>query len=106
MEIYEVSYLLLDEGASVKEAVSSCGGEVISFEEPISIDLAYSMTKVVGTLRRKVTSAYFGWVKFELPAEKIAEVKKTLDGMESVLRYLIIKTVRENTLLHGKMKLK
>jgi hypothetical protein len=34
------------------------------------------------------------------------KVKKSFDANSDVLRYLIIKTVRENTLLNGKMKLR
>ena len=38
--------------------------------------------------------------------EGIKEVKKALDLDENILRYLITKTVRENTLLNGKMLFK
>ena len=64
------------------------------------------MTKVVQTLRHKADQGYFGWVKFELEAGAIENVKKIFDNNVDVLRHLIIKTVRENTLLNGKMKLK
>jgi ribosomal protein S6 len=115
LTIYEVSYLLLPSLAleqvpakvtALKEMLTSVGGEVISDENPILIDLAYPMTKVVGTTRHKCTTGYFGWIKFELTKEGIGEVKKSLDMNNEILRYLIIKTVRENTLLNGKMKLK
>jgi ribosomal protein S6 len=61
------------------------------------------MLKVIQTVRHKCSQGYFGWVKFELPKDEIKEIKKFLDGNDDVLRYLIIKTVRENTLLNGKM---
>lgn len=116
--VYEVSYLLLPslaleqvahEVVSIKEAITSWAGSVISDENPVMIDLAYPMTKVTGTTRTKVKSGYFGWVKFEVSkddASKLTEgVKKLLDEDDSIVRYLLLKTVRENTLLHGKMKL-
>ena len=112
--IYEVSYLFLPslaleqvpaKVASLKDVITKAGGAVISFEEPISIDLAYPMTKVVQTTRHKVSTAYFGWVKFEMQKDGIGVVKKALDNDGEVLRHLIIKTVRENTLLLGKMKI-
>ena len=115
VSVYEVSYILLPtvvteqvstEVASLKEAILSLGGTVISDENPILIDLAYLMTKVVGTTRHKCQSGYFGWVKFEMTPEGILGAKKLLDGNDIVLRYLIVKTVRENTLLNGKMMLK
>jgi ribosomal protein S6 len=114
MTVYEVSYLLLPslaneqvprEIASIKEAIISRGGAVLTGEDPVLIDLAYSMTKVVQTVRHKAKTAYFGWTKFEMTPEGIEAVKKALDADQNVLRYLIIKTVRENTLLLGKMKL-
>jgi|SRR3989344_1649342 len=113
--IYEVSYLLLPVIAqehvqsiveSLKEAVKSVSGVIISDEDPILIDLAYPMVKVVGTTRHKADSGYFGWIKFEMRAENIANLKKNLDSNDEILRYLIIKTVRENTLINGKMKLR
>ena len=114
LTVYEVSYLLLPSLAveqvpakadSVKAILTSAGGVVVSGETPVLIDLAYPMTKVVSTVRHKVTTGYFGWMKFELSSEGIEVVKKNLDADNQILRYLIIKTVKENTLLNGKMKL-
>jgi hypothetical protein len=44
-------------------------------------------------------------MKYEIETEKISEIKKALDESESVLRYLLITTVRENTLVGGSMQL-
>lgn len=110
--IYEVSYLLLPslgesqvpgKAESLKETLTRLGGTVISDENPVLVDLAYPMTKVVQTVRHKVSTAYFGWLKFEMSGEGILGVKKALDKDDNIIRYLIIKTVRENTLLNGKM---
>ena len=112
--VYELSYLLLPSlaneqvpgiAASLKEQLTALGGAIISDENPVLIDLAYSMTKVVQTLRHKATSAYFGWIKFEMEADGMVAAKKALDANDNILRYLIIKTVKENTLLNGKMRL-
>jgi ribosomal protein S6 len=112
--VYEVSYILLPslaleqvpaKASSLKGVLTSAGGAVISDEDPILIDLAYPMTKVVGVERHKATSGYFGWVKFELPTEGMEAVKKAFDGDAQIIRYLIIKTVKENTLLNGKMSI-
>ena len=112
--VYEVSYLLLpslaveqvpSKAASMKTMLTSLGGTVISDENPVLIDLAYSMTKVVGTDRHKANTGYFGWIKFEMATGDVEKVKKALDADVDTVRYLIIKTVRENTLLNGKMKL-
>jgi ribosomal protein S6 len=112
--VYEVSYLLLPSLAqeqvpsradAIKEQMTKLGGAIISFENPVLIDLAYPMTKVTHAGRTKVSSAYFGWIKFEITSEGIEKVKKALDADNEIVRHLIIKTVRENTLLNGKMKL-
>lgn len=114
LTVYEVSYLLLPSlaleqvpgiASSLKETLTALGGTVISDEDPILIDLAYPMTKVVQTVRHKESRGYFGWIKFEISKEGIEAVKKAFDANDEILRYLIIKTVRENTLLNGKMKL-
>jgi ribosomal protein S6 len=114
LAVYEVSYLLLPSLAleqvpakaeALKSFLTSVGGAVISDENPILIDLAYPMTKIVSTVRHKETRGYFGWIKFEVSKEGIEKVKKALDANDEILRYLIIRTVRENTLLNGKMKL-
>lgn len=115
LTVYEVSYLLLPSLAqaqvpakvtALKGLLTSAGGQVISDENPILIDLAYPMTKVVQTVRHKCTMGYFGWIKFEVTKEGIEAIKKSFDADNEILRYLIIRTVRENTLLSGKMKLK
>lgn len=114
LTVYEVSYLLLpsvqmeqiqSKALALKEMITSLGGLVISDENPVLIDLSYTMTKVVVSVRHKVSSGYFGWIKFEISKEGIMAVKKNLDANPEILRFLIIKTVRENTLLAGKMKL-
>lgn len=115
LTVYEISYLILpsldqtkvDQNvATLKAFVETQGGTLISEENPVFIDLAYPITKVVGVIRHKSTTGYFGWMKFELSQTMIENVKKTLDASETVMRYLIVKTVRENTLLTGKMNLK
>jgi len=112
--VYEVSYLLLPSLAieqvpakvvSLRETITKAGGAVISHEDPILIDLAYPMVKVTQTSRHKASSGYFGWVKFEVEKDGMVSIKKALDNDAEILRHLIIRTVRENTLLNGKMKI-
>lgn len=112
--VYEASYILLPslaleqvpaKAAALKSMLTSAGGAVISDEDPVLIDLAYPMLKVISTVRHKVNTGYFGWVKFEISTDALGAVKKALDANDDIVRYLIIRTVRENTLLNGKMKL-
>lgn len=113
--IYELSYLLLPalnpidaeaEAGKITSFVQSLGAEVVSSEAPSLIDLAYGMVKVVQTVRHKAHTGYFGWIKFALDKEEIEKVKKMCEASPIVLRYLIIKTVRENTFIAGKITFK
>lgn len=106
-KVYEVGYLLVPTLASeevpviytnLKDLISSLGGEFISDDMPKMIPLAYSMLKVVSNVRSKFNTAYFGWVKFFMDPEKVLELKKKLDLDPNMIRFLILKTVKENTL--------
>jgi len=105
--VYEVGYLLIPsiteeelptQYGNLRELISSLGGAIISDEMPKMIDLAYPMSKVTTNIRSKFSSAYFGWVKFFMDADKIADLKKKLDLDVNVIRFLVLKTVKENTI--------
>ena len=105
--IYEVGYLLVptvsEENMPVncgnlKDLIVSMSGEIIFDEMPKMITLAYAMSKVVQNVRSKFDSAYFGWIKFEINPDKILELKKKLGLDPNIIRFLILKTVRENTI--------
>ncbi|MCX6757886.1 MAG: 30S ribosomal protein S6 [Candidatus Nomurabacteria bacterium] len=105
--VYEVGYLLSNaieeaevpvEYGNLKDFVASFGGVIISDEMPKKIDLAYTIEKVIKNIKHKFDSAYFGWIKFEMTPEKVLELKKKLDLDIKIVRFIIIKTVRENTL--------
>ncbi|MCF7834016.1 MAG: 30S ribosomal protein S6 [Candidatus Pacebacteria bacterium] len=107
-QIYEIGYLLVptltEENTigilgDMKNTLENMGAEIISSEMPKMITLAYVMTKSIKNIRHRFDSAYFGWVKFELETAKIADVKKYLTLNQDFIRFLITKTVRENTLV-------
>jgi ribosomal protein S6 len=107
LKVYELGYLLAptikdeDVGVSygnLKELLSSFGGEIIADEIPKMIHLAYSMQKVTSNVRNKFNTAYFGWTKFRMSPEKVLELKKHLDLDYNFIRFLILKTVKENTI--------
>ncbi len=109
--VYEVSYLLSSaveendvpaEYGNLKELIASLGGELISDEMPKNIELAYTISKVIKNIRYKFDNAYFGWFKFTMDADKVLELKKKLDLDPKIVRHLIIKTVRENTIFTKK----
>lgn len=106
-KVYEVGYLLVPTISSeevpavygnIKELITSLGGDIISDEMPQMTVLAYPMLKVVTNIRNKFNTAYFGWVKFEMGSQKVLELKKKLDLDVNIVRFLTLKTVKENTI--------
>lgn len=105
--VYELGYLLVPTLSeeevpgmfgNLKDLVSSYGGIAISDEMPKMITLAYPMVKVISNIRNKFKTAYFGWIKFTMDSDKVLELKKKLDLDPTLVRFLILKTVKENTI--------
>ncbi len=104
--VYEVSFIFdnkLDESAALekanalKQSIATLGGSFISEEAPYMRELAYEMIRVVNNVNVRFNEGYFGWIKFELDGEKVKEFEKSLKGDEQVVRYIVVKTVRDNT---------
>lgn len=83
---------------AIKAVLTGAGATIISEEFPKLRTLAYTLVKAIGPVRNKYDTAHFGWIKFEAPAESQVEIKKALDANEKIIRFLIVKTVKENTL--------
>lgn len=88
---------------AIKAFLGKQGATIISEEFPKLRTLAYSMVKVIGQNRHTYDTAHFGWIKFEASKESVGEIEKFFQASEKVLRHLLIKTVRENTLYGGKI---
>ena len=56
------------------------------------------MTKVVSNIRSKFDTGYFGWIKFFMNPEQVLKLKKKIDLDPNIIRFLILKTVAENTI--------
>lgn len=113
MKIYEVGYLLVPELATdaVAEEVGklkaflfdTLGGMEISSEMPRPIELAYEMEKRIGGKKEWYGRAYFGWIKFEISPDDIGKLKSELGKNNKFIRFIIMKTVRENTMIAKKV---
>lgn len=77
--------------AALKAAIEKADGAVTGEEEPKRFELAYEIVKHLEGRNRKFTSAYFGWVRFTLEPSKIEELTEQLDGMNQLLRHLLIR---------------
>ncbi len=105
--IYEVGYLILptigEEGVApevskLKETLTSVEAKVIADEYPVLISLQYEMVKRIDTKNVRFNQGFFGWIKFEAEGKDIEAIKKQMDLNKAILRYIIVSTVRENTI--------
>jgi ribosomal protein S6 len=112
MQVYELGFHIVPTIAEekvanvfgdIKSLLEKNGAIFISEEYPKMRPLAYTMLKNEAGKNEKFNFAYFGWVKFDLGKEEIALVKEKLEKNKEILRFLIIKTVRENTLYGHKI---
>ena len=109
--VYEVGYHLVptipeenlgEEVTALKDLLADKGASFISDEYPKLMELAYEMTRSIANKKQKFSTAYFGWVKFECSPDQAKVIKELLDKNEKLVRYLLIKTVRENTISQKK----
>lgn len=107
MSIYEVGYIMLPsiaeenlggEVSDFKDSLTKEGAVFISDEYPKMMELAYEMSRSIANKTQKFSYGYFGWVKFECNTEQAEVIKNNLDKNEKLVRYLMIKTVRESTM--------
>lgn len=107
LSVYEVGYIMVptiaeeglgEEVTLFKDMFTENGAVFISDEYPKLIELAYEMTRSINNKKQKFSYGYFGWVKFECSTAQAKIIKDILDKNEKLVRYLMIKTVRENTM--------
>jgi ribosomal protein S6 len=102
--LYEVGYHILPTVAeedipgqttALRNAIESRGGNVVGDGMPSMVALAYPLPKVLANKRKTYTSAFFGWMKFEMTPDQTEGFKKDLEGNENILRFLIVKAVKD-----------
>src|SRR3990167_9081468 len=72
---------------SFKALITKAGGDIFDEEVAQRFDLAYDISKYLEGKNRKFSSAYFGWVRFRLPASALNELTEEFDGQKEILRY-------------------
>ena len=111
--VYELGFILVPQTPEVevpsevdrlKSAVTDVGGTLISEGTPQFIDLAYTMEKNIASKKFKWSQGYFGWIKFESDPASMEVLKKALDANKELIRYIIVKTAVENTIVFKKPK--
>jgi ribosomal protein S6 len=108
-KVYEISYLISSnvpeekvsiEADQVRQIVVGGSSSIIAEEAPKRTELAYTIRKKTGQGNYDSHNfAYFGWVKFEANPSDILAIKKKVELVPSIIRMLMITTVRENTYL-------
>lgn len=110
--VYEAGFLLnptlsadetTDFVASLRAKVEGAGGEYVAHESPKEIALQYEMSREINNKKTWFSGAIFGWLKFKMEPKDISIIEALLKADEKIIRYLLIKTVAENTLFGNKL---
>lgn len=88
----------------IKSILEKIKAGIISEDFPRLRVLAYPLSKAIGGVKKTFKEAYFGWIKFEASGEGVATLGKEVEKLANILRFLVIKTVKENTLYGNKFQ--
>ncbi len=112
-KIYEIGYHIISsvaeenipkEVAKVKEYLAKENAIIISEETPALRPLAYPIKKATGGVYKTYDKAYFGFIKFELSeGGDVIKIDEKMKADENILRFIVVKTVRENTMYSPKI---
>jgi len=108
-KLYEIGYLLTplipadklaDEANLIRAVIEGEKGLIAGEEAPKSRALAYEI--------KKLSTAYFGWIRFMARPDAIESIKKSFDNNANLLRFLILnaeeETVSQNPLRAARVK--
>lgn len=109
--VYEVGYHIAPTAqeedvekilGGIRSVIEKAGGSFIAEGAPSLTRLAYSIEVRDGGAFVEHDRAYFGWIKFEGTVEAAAEIEKALKRSADIIRFIVFRTVREDT--RAKMK--
>ena len=110
--VYEVGYHIISSVAmdhlgervtAIRDVIEAVGGMMIADEYPKQMELAYPILKVASNKRLIHHSSYFGWLKFDVEPKGAKMIKEKLETDDYILRFILVKTVRENTMVPKKV---
>ncbi|MEI6042195.1 MAG: 30S ribosomal protein S6 [bacterium] len=90
----------------LKSLIEKRGGQFIAEEMPKFKNLAYPISTTNKGQKKNHLASYFGWVKFEINPEEVIALEKEIKAFATMLRFLLIKTVKENTFLGAVAEIK
>jgi ribosomal protein S6 len=79
----------------IKNLIKKNHGDIVVEGEVKEIPLAYTMVKHFAGVNTKYNQAFFDWIKFNMSAENVANLKTALDLQEKIIRYLLINAVND-----------
>ena len=100
---YELAYHILPTVAEgevtgvtdeLKAFVTKAGGTIIGEEAAERFELAYEIDKYLEGRYRKFTSAYFGWIRFELTPAALNLLTESIDEHKQLLRFLLVRLTK------------
>jgi len=115
VKVYEISFHIAPivgedniarEVGEIKGLLEKIKATIISEDFPRLRVLAYPLSKMIDGTKKTFKEAYFGWIKFESEGVSVASLNKEVEKMSNILRYLLIKTDKENTMYVSKFNQK
>lgn len=113
--VYEIGFHLVpslseedvaNEVNIIKKAIEDAGGLFLTEGYPKMRNLEYTIEVPITMPKSRFSHAHFGWIKFEADQKAPALIQDKLSRDENIIRMLIIKTVKENTLYGYRLKQK
>lgn len=83
-----------DVQSKIKAHITNAGGAIFDEEAPERFDLVYPIVRHLEGKNRKFTSAYFGWIRFRLPSEKLEAMRTELGDETDILRSLLLRLTK------------
>ena len=82
----------------LKGFLTKINASVISEGEIVDVDLAYQIITKIASINERFDKAFFTWIKFEAVPSDIDALKKAVDDVKKdIFRYLIVKTVADDS---------
>jgi ribosomal protein S6 len=106
IQVYELGYHVVPTIGEVelgsvvtalKDKISEKGGVFIQEEFPTECRLEYTVIKDIENKKERFDRSFFGWLKFEMNPEMVSDIDEFVTADVQIIRYLLVKTVKENT---------
>jgi ribosomal protein S6 len=95
-----------EEVNSIKKTIEDFGGIFLTEGYPKMQALEYTIEVPITMPKTRFNHSLFGWIKFEAEGEASLSIKEKLSLNKNIIRMILVKTVKENTLYGYKLKQK